>query len=381
VAFIPGEAGEIKGGRGGLLEAGRPGEEQRVEQNNHNILESGNQCHGTIRQAEAGLRLHEDPGDTVRREDAEGPGEIAMSKITVKEVKPAEGDNQPTVITDDTGAKMSGFDTALKDVRPGDVIDVELKPKGKYLNIVSFKVLEKSQALRQAQGERDGESPGQEYTRRVEMDIDARYRVAALECANALAAAGKVTDLKDVRLWADQFYCWLAEKPAPKVNGGSPTPAVVKGEPPQVRGERPLAPADATKPSENIPQIIPATQGPVRPPVEGAGEIGGNAKAATPASQGRGERPLAPTDADKDFAGLGRTEAEKAAGNSLDFPTVGDFYAACLKQKGFNRTETDGYLKAKYDLSKPAGRAEAWVRISGLPGKADSSRVEPREAK
>lgn len=67
-----------------------------------------------------------------------------MTKITVAKVKPSQGDKSPTIIVDDTGAKMSGFDTGLKKLQPGDIIDVELKPKGNYLNIISFKSLEKA---------------------------------------------------------------------------------------------------------------------------------------------------------------------------------------------------------------------------------------------
>jgi len=130
-----------------------------------------------------------------------------MSKITVKEIKPAVDDKHPTVITDDTGAVMSGFDTALKDVHPGDILDVELKPKGKYLNIVSFKVLEKA-AVSASPGTET--SPAREYTRRIEMEIDARYRTTALECATRFIAGENATE-KTVLGAADEFYHWLRQ--------------------------------------------------------------------------------------------------------------------------------------------------------------------------
>src|SRR3990167_6179245 len=128
-----------------------------------------------------------------------------MSKITIKEIKPAADDKHPTVITDDTGAVMSGFDTALKEVHAGDVLDVELKPKGKYLYIVSFKVLEKA-AVSASPGIEP--SPAQDYTRRVEMEIDARYRTTALKCATRFVTGENATE-KTVLGAAGEFYSWL----------------------------------------------------------------------------------------------------------------------------------------------------------------------------
>ncbi len=67
-----------------------------------------------------------------------------MQKIVVKEVSPSTAENKPTIITDETGAKMSGFLAELKDLNPGDVIEAELQVKGKYTNIIEVKLLEKS---------------------------------------------------------------------------------------------------------------------------------------------------------------------------------------------------------------------------------------------
>ncbi|KKK63713.1 hypothetical protein LCGC14_2991490, partial [marine sediment metagenome] len=67
-----------------------------------------------------------------------------MQKVTIKEILPSTAENKPTIITDETGAKMSGFLTELKDLNPGDVIEVELQVKGKYTNIIEVKLLEKS---------------------------------------------------------------------------------------------------------------------------------------------------------------------------------------------------------------------------------------------
>ncbi len=67
-----------------------------------------------------------------------------MQKVTIKEISPSTAENKPTIITDETGAKMSGFLTELKDLNPGDVIEAELQVKGKYTNIIEVKLLEKS---------------------------------------------------------------------------------------------------------------------------------------------------------------------------------------------------------------------------------------------
>ena len=145
-----------------------------------------------------------------------------MSKITIKEIKPAADDKHPTVITDDTGAVMSGFDTALKEVHAGDVLDVELKPKGKYLNIVSFKVLEKA-AVSASPGTET--SPAREYTRRIEMEIDARYRTTALECAARFVTGENATETTVLGA-ADEFYHWLRQGAVIPVSEGQvSTPA------------------------------------------------------------------------------------------------------------------------------------------------------------
>ncbi|KKM27109.1 hypothetical protein LCGC14_1578040 [marine sediment metagenome] len=67
-----------------------------------------------------------------------------MQMITIKEITPSTAENKPTIIVDDTGAKMSGFDFTLKDLNPGDVIEAELQIKGKYTNILNFNMLKKN---------------------------------------------------------------------------------------------------------------------------------------------------------------------------------------------------------------------------------------------
>ena len=58
-----------------------------------------------------------------------------MQKITVKSIKHDDGENKPFIITTADGAKMSGFDTGLGNLKPGAVIEVEIKVDGKFINI------------------------------------------------------------------------------------------------------------------------------------------------------------------------------------------------------------------------------------------------------
>jgi hypothetical protein len=58
-----------------------------------------------------------------------------MQKITVKSIKHDDGENKPFIITTADGAKMSGFDTGLGTLKPGAVIEVEVKVDGKFINI------------------------------------------------------------------------------------------------------------------------------------------------------------------------------------------------------------------------------------------------------
>ena len=58
-----------------------------------------------------------------------------MQKITVKSIKHDDGENKPFIITTTDGAKMSGFDTGLGNLKPGTVIEVEVKVDGKFINI------------------------------------------------------------------------------------------------------------------------------------------------------------------------------------------------------------------------------------------------------
>lgn len=122
-----------------------------------------------------------------------------MQKVRIAKVEPAVGDNKPTWLTDDKAARMSGFQAGLKDLAPGDLINAELEVKGKYINIISFELLEKAQA-REA-----GHIAPSGMTR---AEIDSHINITALQCACNLAAAGKIA-LDEVLIEADRFGRWL----------------------------------------------------------------------------------------------------------------------------------------------------------------------------
>lgn len=59
-------------------------------------------------------------------------------KVTVKEVYPATADKKPTVLVMTDGARMSGFQAGLKNVKPGAVLKIEVEVQGRYINIMEF---------------------------------------------------------------------------------------------------------------------------------------------------------------------------------------------------------------------------------------------------
>ena len=257
-----------------------------------------------------------------------------MQKITIEYVKGPLGKGERkfyAIKADGIKKEFTSFDTKFAQYKPGTVLEIEAELSGDYVNIKEgWKVISEPSSASAV----DSASMAHEYMRRIEMDIDARYRISALEAGVSLAVAGKISSLEDIKLHADQYYCWLTEQTPPVVRAGAPTPPVNKGEPK----------ATAVTGSER--------KSPAEP------EAGKAAKMAT----------------DQEFEKLGRTAAEKPGAGSIDprtlvFANAGEFYAACLKHRGYNKTEVDKELRAKYNLAHPAQRAEAWQFILGLPAK------------
>lgn len=145
-----------------------------------------------------------------------------MQKIFIKEVNPSTAENKPTIIVDDTGAKMSGFDFALKDLNPGDVIEAELQVKGKYTNIISFNMLEKNT-----------EPPQKEMTTDMWAEKDKVTR-ASIERQTAAKIAFEHTEFDVSKtLWiAEQIYQWISGSSSskPTESTTSPTKREANGE-------------------------------------------------------------------------------------------------------------------------------------------------------
>lgn len=60
----------------------------------------------------------------------------------------------------------------------------------------------------------------------------------------------------------------------------------------------------------------------------------------------------------------------------LEFANPGEFYAACVKHKGFVKSLVDKELKGKYNLAEPDQRLQAWQFIVGLPSKVKGGSID-----
>jgi len=97
-----------------------------------------------------------------------------MQKITVKEVKGplGKGEKKFYAVVDTEGAEFTTFDSAVKQITPGSILEIEPEVKGKYLNIKEFKVIE------EGAGESKASTNGGGYKRDTE-GIEFEYRLKA----------------------------------------------------------------------------------------------------------------------------------------------------------------------------------------------------------
>jgi len=151
-----------------------------------------------------------------------------MQKVKVVEVHPSTGENKPTVIVDAKGTRMSGFVAGLKELAPGDLINVELKAEGKYINIVSFEVIEK--ALHHM-------SLGATEIIIPPAELDCRNNIAALEAASALAVAGHI-EVEAIISRAETFRDWLK---GASIAAGKPANQSAKAESKNMPAEKAMA--------------------------------------------------------------------------------------------------------------------------------------------
>lgn len=68
-----------------------------------------------------------------------------MQKIKVTDIqsKPTKSGGTFYTLTDEHNTRYGGFISELSEVRKGDVINVDIQVKGKYVNIVSFEFIER----------------------------------------------------------------------------------------------------------------------------------------------------------------------------------------------------------------------------------------------
>ena len=123
-----------------------------------------------------------------------------MQIFKIKEIFPSQEDKKPTVIVDESGAKISGFDTKLRNLSIGTEIEVDLVVKGSYNNIKEWKLVK--------EGPGSPATAPQQDQGTIKLQINAQYRIAALAQACTLAAAGKI-EPADIKGNADKFYTWL----------------------------------------------------------------------------------------------------------------------------------------------------------------------------
>ena len=71
-----------------------------------------------------------------------------MQRITVKEIKGplGQGEKKFYAVVDEAGAEFTTFDTKIKDITPGSVLDIEPVIKGKFVNIKEYTVMSEGTA-------------------------------------------------------------------------------------------------------------------------------------------------------------------------------------------------------------------------------------------
>lgn len=127
-----------------------------------------------------------------------------MQKVRVTDVKVEAGKTgdrnwEKITITGEDGTQFTTFDTKAKGLQ-GALIELEPIVKGKYVNFEKWNVLEKP-PIPIPIPESDPAT--------ARLQIQADFKIAALQVAGRLAAAGKI-DEEEITTCADQIYAWLA---------------------------------------------------------------------------------------------------------------------------------------------------------------------------
>lgn len=127
-----------------------------------------------------------------------------MQKVRVTDVKVEAGKTgdrtwEKITITGEDGTQFTTFDTKAKGLQ-GALIELEPIVKGRYVNFEKWNVLEKPPVAMPI----PGPDPATAKVR-----IQADFKIAALQVAGRLAAAGKI-DEEEIPACADKIYAWLA---------------------------------------------------------------------------------------------------------------------------------------------------------------------------
>ena len=138
-----------------------------------------------------------------------------MQKFKIKEILQPKNDKSPTILKDEAGTTISGFDAKLKDLTPGTDIEVEIVVKGTYNNIKSWSLV----TLAPGPG---GTPPAMDEAA-LKMRISAQNMRTALAQACRLAASGKIT-LEELDQYIERFNNLLT-KGLPKPGRVSKAPA------------------------------------------------------------------------------------------------------------------------------------------------------------
>ena len=159
-----------------------------------------------------------------------------MQKIKVAKVsqKPVANGGTMVLVEDDKGARFSGFDKSLQEIKEGDIINAEIQVDGKYNNIKSFELVE--------HGTLTKTEPPEPKDKPYQVEIEARARNTALmqACEIAKASSERVT-LDKILFTADAFYWWLvklpSDAPEPQIK---PIKAESSAVTPEVKDEMPI---------------------------------------------------------------------------------------------------------------------------------------------
>lgn len=169
-----------------------------------------------------------------------------MQRITIAKIIPASDKDKPTFITDENGAKFSGFESALAALKKGDVIEAEIEIKGKYNNIKRHSVLVEAPPPA---------APPRPPDTIALLEVRARLEVAAIDAVTRLLtmpAGDRFQMPEDIyNAYLDRLelhLCRHSTKPA------EPKPAETK------EAEKPPAAPVESKPERDVAAIQTVTQ-------------------------------------------------------------------------------------------------------------------------